>query len=296
MTETELRWRLVAWLEIPWKRNLKKEVALSVNEPRPKAPAPAPPTPRPPAPPRPKVAPIPRPIALPDGWLRDLGMSLDDIQRSGGVLIHQCARPPVEPAVVMKTLAQHPDVDAEILQFYGLMDGIEVIVGRPTQPKPEYETVRIAREMAKKRGPWLGMGGELYSSELGDALDDEFGDDVTVLEIPSFAEMIDGLDLFMTCGDQYIVHGGIVFDYSDYLGLVHGDEIRSWESLRDSEEHPYANHWEDYLPLLEERERAHNNRWWVVRGDDHAACLVSPPLLLRWSEFLAYALDHLAGR
>lgn len=296
MTETEIRWRLVAWLEIPWKRNLEKEVAISVNEPRPKAPAPPPPAPPPPPPPRPKVAPIPRPVALPDGWLRDLGTCLDEIQRAGGVLIHQCARPPVDPAAVMKTLANHPDVDAEVLQFYGVMDGIEIIVGRPTQPKSSYETVRIAGEIAEKKGPWLGMGGELYSSPLGDALEDEFGDDVTILEIPAFADMIDGLDHFMDFGGSPTVHGGIQFGYGDYLGLVHGDEIRSWEKLRDHEDHPYAYFWQDYLPLLRERERTHNNRWWVVRGDDHAAGLADPPLLLRWSELLAYALDHLAGR
>lgn len=294
MTETELRWRLVAWLEIPWKRNLKKEVAISVNEPRPKAPAPPPPPS--PAPPRPKAAAIPRPVALPDGWIRDLGTCLDEIQRSGGVLIHQCARPPVEPAAVMKTLANHPDVDAEILQFYAVMDGIELIVGRPTQSKSQYDAVRIARELADEKGPWLGMGGELYSSPLGDALEDEFGDDVTILEIPAFADMIDGYDHFVDFRGNPTVHGGIQFGYGDYLGLVHGDELRSWEKLSHDDEHPYAHRWQDYLPLLEQRERTHNNRWWVVRGDDHAAGLADPPLLLRWSELLAYALDHLAGR
>ena len=295
MTQTELRWRLVAWLEIPWKRNLKKEVAIAVNEPRPKAPAPPPPpTPppyRPPPPPK-----IPRPVALPDGWVRDLGACLDEIQRSGGVVIHQCAGPPVQPADVMSRLANHPDLDAEILQFYGLMDGLEVIVGRPTQSKPQYETVRIAREMAAKKGPWLGLGGELYSSPLGDALDDEFGDDVVILEIPPLTEMVDGRDCFQEYGDRTVIHGGIEINYGDFLGLVHTDELRSWERLQDDEEHPYAHYAGSYLPLLREREQTTANRWWVVHGDDYAAGLDEPPLLLRWSEFLAYALDHLAGR
>ena len=296
MTETELRWRLVAWLEIPWKRNLKKEVSISVNEPRPKAPAPPPPQPPPPAPPRPKVVPIPRPIALPDGWVRDLGTCLDEIQRSGGVLIHQCARPPVDPATVMKTLANHPDVDAEILQFYGVMDGIEIIVGRPKEPKSQYESVRIARELAKTKGPWLGLAGDVYTNPLGDALEDEFGDDVITLEIPAFVDMIDGLDLFSDFNNQYVIHGGILFGHSEYLGLIHSDELRSWDHLQHDGDHPYAYLADRYLPLLEQRERAHSNRWWVVEGDDYAAGLADPPLLLRWSEFLAYALDHLAGR
>jgi hypothetical protein len=295
LTHGELRWRLVAWLEIPWKRNLQHEAAIVVNEarPRPKtAPPPTKPPPRP-APPR-----IPRPVPLPGGWTEALDACLRDLGRSGFLVIHCCTRPPVDPRVVMEALARHPDLEPELLQFYGVMDGLEVMIGRPRQPAANYEVVRLAKERAASQDGWLGECSEPYSGPLGDALVAEIADDgLRVLEIPRLAQLLDeATEQFVMHHGRQELYGAALVGYGDYYGLVRGETIRAWQHAPADDPRQYTSYGERYGAALTAREREHACRWWVVRGDDHGAGLKEPALVLRWSEMLGACLDHLAGR
>lgn len=219
----------------------------------------------------------------------------------GWETIHQWGAPPVDPTVVRDALARHPDLDPEILMFYSMMDGIELVFGKPAAPRHEYETIRRARQVATRRGGLLGGLGALWShAELGTPLTAEFSPDrggqVRVLEIPSLGRLLDEQENFAIHDGRTVVFGRIVLGDGDDFGIVWADEIRRWRAPAPggpSSSGPYDAHARGYQQCLREREQTRPGAWWVVRGQDHGARLWEPPVLLRWSEMLAVCLRHL---
>jgi hypothetical protein len=289
LTQGQLRWTLVAFLDIPWKRNLSNSIEIAVrddasdlddDEPEP-APPPAPEPAsarRDAAPPRREAAPAsgsPEPerrepaIAATSAsdFLDALDRCLASLQRRGFTVIHEHHPPPVDPAVVMRVLALHPDLEAELLQFYAVMDGLEIVVAQPRVVATRYDTVDAAQAVAARSGGAIGCLDELPThGEIGPALFREFCDDtVRVLEIPTLHRLFDDSEDFPHRDGRNVVFGAIV--------LRHGDA-----GARRAR--------------LHERESTHPSRWWVVRGEDHGAALRDPKLL-RWSELLTVCLEHL---
>src|SRR4029079_1045206 len=78
---------------------------------------------------------VPEPIPLPGGWAPALSRTLCALQGQGWVVIHSWAGAPVRPEVVFEALARHPDLDPEILLLHGVMDGLELVVGKPPVPR-----------------------------------------------------------------------------------------------------------------------------------------------------------------
>lgn len=270
--------------------------------PEPKA-APAPEH-EPAPPPRQAPAPMPvlEPVALPGGWTLALSRMLCTLQGQGWVVIHSWAGAPVRPEVVYQALAQHPDLDPEILLFHGVMDGLELAVGKPLAPRGEYETVRLARELSARRGGPIGALDEFgMHSGLGTPLVAEFvtqgRDAVRVLELPTLERLLDDSEDFMHRDGRNVIFGAVVRGYGDYLGITRADELRRWRQPASGAagRAGYYDHYaRSYQARLREREREHPGQtWWVVRGEDHGAGLYEPPLLLRWSEMLALCLHEL---
>ena len=299
MTESELRWRLVATLHIPWKRNLTKTAELVVRA------ASERPAPTPTAAPKPKPRPppaIPHPVSLPAGWGEALHACLKQIQRNGGVIIHQFIAPAVQPSVVAEVLQRAPDLPPDILIWYGLMDGLELVVGVPREVKSDYDSVRLARAAAAKYQGAIGCLGELGGGDLGEALEEEFGVDheggYAVLEIPNLARMLDeNNEDFPHRDGKSVVFGSVTVEYGEYFGLTRSEEIRRWRQPSGSSpgRDGYFDYAADaYQAVLERRGRDCDDAWWVVRGEDHGG-LALPPQLLRWSEMLTWSLEHLVG-
>lgn len=326
MTEGRLRWRLVVTLVIPWKRNLSKAFDVNVLEelgepevePPPRAKAapktegaasrtePAPSKTEPAAPkaePVPPTAePAPSPIPLPHGWTLALSQALCALQGQGWTVIHHWAGAPVRPEVVREVLGRFPDLDPEILLFYGVMDGLELVVGKPREPRGSYESVRLAREVAARQGGSLGSLDEIQmSSGLGTPLEAEFEsrgpDALRMLEIPTLDRLLDDSEDFTHRDGRNVIFGAVVLGYGDYLGITRADEIRRWREPAAGavgREGHYDHCARAYQARLREREREHPGQaWWVVHGEDHGAALREPAVLLRWSEMLAACLRWL---
>jgi hypothetical protein len=273
-------------------------------------PAPPPPKQEPAPPPKNEPTPPPEhepvlalePIALPGGWALALSRMLCALQGQGWVVIHSWAGAPVRPEVVYGALARHPDLDPEILLLYGVMDGLQLVVGKPLVPRGEYEAVRLARELSTRDGGPIGALGEFgICSGMGAPLTAEFvtegRDAVRVLELPTLERLLDDCEDFMHRDGHNVIFGAIVRGYADFLGIVRADELRRWrQPASGTPGRPgyYDHHARTYQARLSEREREHPGQtWWVVRGKDHGAALREPPLLLRWSEMLALCLHEL---
>ncbi|MEM9463309.1 MAG: hypothetical protein AAGF11_54710 [Myxococcota bacterium] len=244
---------------------------------------------------------VPEPIAVPQGWGVALQRLMAQMLGQGWETIHQWGPPPVDPTVVRDALARHPDLDPEILMFYSMMDGIELVFGKPAAPRHEYETIRRARELVARSGGSIGGLDELWShAVLGVPLTAEFSPDrggqVRVLEIPSLARLLDDREDFATYDGRTVVLGRIVLGDGDDFGIVRADEIRRWRSPArgaPNSSGPYDVHARGYQQCLQTREQQRPGAWWVVRGQDHGVRLWEPPVLLRWSEMLAVCLRHL---
>ena len=292
MTESKLRWKLIATLEIPWKRNVQHEIDVAVRmEQRP---------PAPPAPPRPEpksasAASIPTAVPLPTGWIEAMDRCLAQLRTRGWVVIHHHVPPPVSSATVMGVLARHPDLDPEILQFYGVMDGLEIVVGRPLDATAEHKAVQLA---AKHDGP-LGCLDEIHSMPgFGLALEAEFaaGDGVRILEIASLEGLFSDTELFQFRDDKNVIFGAATLAYGEHFGLTRADEILRWRQPArgaTSRDGMYDHAADAYQAALRKRTTTDPSPWWVVRGEDHGACLAEPACVLRWTEMLTAALDHL---
>lgn len=243
---------------------------------------------------------IPEPIALPGGWAHALSRTLCALQGQGWVVIHYWAGAPVRPEVVRDVLTCHPDLDPDVLLLHGVMDGFELVVGKPLAPRSEHASVRRAREVAAKHGGALGNLGELYMSwGLGDLLEAEFvsrgSDAVRVLELPTLERLMDDSEDFAHRDGHNVIFGAVVRGYGDYFGITRADEIRRWrEPARGAAGRDgYFDHCAHaYQARLREREHP-SQTWWVVRGDDHGAGLREPAVLLRWPEMLALCLAEL---
>jgi hypothetical protein len=239
---------------------------------------------------------MPTSVTLPAGWTEGLQRCLDDLRRRGWVVLHEHVAPPVEPAIVMQALADHPDLDPELLQFYGVMDGLEIVVGRPEEGSDGSETVRRFADEVSRKGAPIGCLGELYSdARIGPALQREFpeDEDLRFLEIPSLVRLLDDSEDFAARDGKAVIYGAIGLHYGEYLGLTTADEIQRWrQPSRGSpgREGYYDHHADAYQDHLAERQRTHPQRWWVVRGEDHGACLWEPPVLLTWGEMLGVCL------
>ncbi len=291
MTQSELRWRLVATLHLPWKRNLTKTIDVVVRDAS-QRPAPPPPPPRKPREP----PPIPHPVSLPAGWGEALAACLKQIKRSGGVVIHQFVAPPVQPSTVAEILRRAPDLPPDILMWYGLMDGLELVVGVPRTAKSSYDSVRLARAQSEKLGGAIGCLDELGSRELTPALDEEFEDGLTILEIPNLTRMLDeDTEDFPHRDNKSVIFGHLTVGYGAYFGLTRAEEIRRWRQPKpgQSGRDDYFDHVaEPYQAALKQRTRDFDDAWWVVRGEDHGG-LALPAQLLRWPEMLTWGLEHL---
>lgn len=188
-------------------------------------------------------------------------------------------------------LALHPDLDPDILRFYGLMNGFELVVGLPLEPRTTYASVTRAREVAAELGGPIGALGELYMSwGMGDLLTAEFVENgpssLRVLEVPAVPNLFNNGEDFHRDSDQ--LFGAVVRDYGDYFGITRSDSIARWGHGPDRLSFHAAYH-----ARLRERAQEHPGQvWWAVRGEDHGACLREPPVLLRWSEMLALCRDE----
>ncbi len=244
---------------------------------------------------------IPEPMSLPGGWGAALARLMGQMPSQGWETIHQWAGPPVEPAVVREALGRHPDLDPEILLFYSMMDGLELIFGKPVAPRHEYETIVQVRRAASKDGGRLGCIDELWShSTIGTPYVEEFseqrGGEVRMLEIPSLERLLDQSEDFAHRDEHNVIFGRIVLENGEYFGIVRSDEIRRWRQPsagQRSRKGYYDAHARSYQERLNERERERPGPWWVVRGEDHGAVLSEPGALLRWSEMLTMCLRHL---
>lgn len=231
-----------------------------------------------------------------------LSRTLCALQGQGWVIIHHWAGAPVRPEVVREVLARHPDLDPEILLFYGVMDGLELVVGTPIVPRGSYETVRLVREVAAKRGGPIGCLDEIQMhSGVGDSLRAELVSEgesaVRVLELPTLERLLDDSEDFSHRDGRNVIFGPVVLGYGDYLGITRADEVARWRqpAAGSSGREGYFDHCaRAYQARLREREREHPGQvWWAVRGEDHGATLREPAVLLRWSEMLALCLQEL---
>jgi hypothetical protein len=242
------------------------------------------------------------PIPLPGGWTLALSRTLCALQGQGWVVIHSWAGAPVRPEVVYDALTRHADLDPEILLLHGVMDGLELVVGKPRVPRGEYESLRLAREVAARHGGPIGSLDELdMHSGLGTPLAAEFvtegRDAVRVLELPTLERLLDDSEDFTHRDGHNVIFGAVVRGYGDYLGIARADELRRWRQPAAGApgRAGYYDHCaRSFQARLLEREREHPGQsWWVVRGEDHGATLREPPVLLRWSEMLALCLHEL---
>jgi hypothetical protein len=252
------------------------------------------PNPNPNPNPEPAFASIP-----PAEFLGALDRTLAELRRRGRVVIHEHRAAPVDPAIVMQVLAQHPDLDAELLHFYGVVDGVEIAIAEPRVVAEHYDTVDAMRAVAARWGGTIGSLDEIDNDrDIAPPLFREFCDDsVRVLVIPPLLQLFDDSEDFAHRDGRNVVFGRILLRYGDYFGLVHADVIRSWrEPARGVPGRPgYFDDCADaWQACLATREKIHPARWWIVRGDDHGAGLRDPKLL-RWSEMLAFSLAHLRG-
>ncbi|MEZ4454385.1 MAG: hypothetical protein R3B09_33345 [Nannocystaceae bacterium] len=260
------------------------------------------PQPEPAAPTSEPVAPVPDPIPLPGGWMMARSRTLGAVQGQGWVVIHHWAGPPVRPEVVREVLARHPDLDPEVLHLHGVMDGLELVIGRPVTIRGDYASVRLARSLAAEQGGPLHNLGELFlHRRIGPSIEAEFvsrGDDaVRVLEIPPLERLLDESEDFSRRDGRNVIFGPVTVGYGDYFGITRADEIARWRepAAGASVRRGYYDHnAHAYHARLRERQREHPGQvWWVVRGEDHGAILSDPPVLLRWSEMLALCLQGL---
>jgi hypothetical protein len=332
LTHGQLRWRLTAFLDIPWKRNLSNAIDIAVREDAPdiddeEDPPPRPSPPQPPRKPKPEPtrastpppaapspapapgaapAPAPSPAPAPPRstppatFAAELDRTLDDLRRRGFVVIHEHRSPPVDPSIVMQALARHPDLDAELLHFYAVMDGLEIVVGQPRFAATRYDTLDAAQDAAARSQGAIGsLDALLVHDEIGPALVREFCEDtVCVLAILPLARLLDDAQHFPHRDGRNVVFAAAILRAGDVFGLIHADEIRSWrQPAAGQPARPgcFDHHAEASQAHLREREATHRASWWIVRGRDHGTSLREPPLL-RWSEMLAACLDHLQGR
>lgn len=300
MTERPIQWSLRAAVEIPWKRNLQTETQIVIDA----APAhkPEPQSPPPKREPR-KAPPIPRPVSLPAGFGEALNAGLDDLRHRGWDVVHRFVRPPVAPSDAMSVMAQHPDLEPSILQFYGAMDGLEVIVARPLTRDAARDTYAALLAMAARHdGALLGCDDLAGNDRLFEAVGREIGswehDRWRTLEIPRLVDLMSESETFSNRDGRPSIYGSVIVSYGEYFGVTRSDEIRSWrqpKSRASGRPGYYDGEADTYQAALTAREASVADRWWAVRGSDHGACLVEPAWLLRWPEMLAACIEHLCN-
>ncbi|MEM6993399.1 MAG: hypothetical protein AAF721_22995 [Myxococcota bacterium] len=304
LTEGELRWELEAHLEIPWKRNLHKKVRISIGAAKPdESPPPAPPQPDPPKPPPQKKRFVPPPpVSLPAGWGEALDACLAHVRRRGGVVIHQFVPPPADPRAVMAALQRFPDLSPDLLTWYGVMNGLQLIVGMPRAAESEYASIRLAASIAGEYGGALPCGTELSNEpKLEAALRHDFDDvhDLARLEIPPLERLLDTDGGYFAARDgESNILGRVDLGDGRYFGITRAEEIRRWRAPtpnRPARDGYYDRQALPYHVALDRRSRDFDDSWWVLQGEGHGAQLADPPKLLRWTEMLTLCLEHLAA-